>query len=69
MVEISKEKMSRHQKSVENSSLYRSTIDNIAREDNEQSVTEDLKVSYTFSAIPFHTILTIVKGSRQRIHF
>ena len=52
--------MSRHQKSVENSSLYRSTIDNLAREDNEQSVTEDLKVSYTFSVIPFHTILTTV---------
>ena len=52
--------MSRHQKSLENSSLYRSTIDNIVREDNEQSVTEDLKVSYTFSVIPFHTIFTIV---------
>ena len=52
--------MSRHQKSVENSSLYRSTIDNIVREDNEQSVTEDLKVSYTFNVIPFHTIFTIV---------
>ena len=61
MVEISKEKMSRHQKSVENSSLYRSTIDNIVREDNEQSVTEDLKVFYTFSSvIPFHTIFNIV---------
>ena len=52
--------MSRHQKSLENSSLYRSTIDNLAREDNEQSVTEDLKVSYTFSVIPFHTILILV---------
>ena len=60
MVEIPKKKMSRHQKSLENSSLYRSTIDNIVKEDNEQSVTEDLKVSYTFSVIPFHTILTIL---------
>ena len=53
--------MSRHQKSLSISPLYHSTIDNLAREDNEQSVTEDLKVSYTFSVIPFHTILTILK--------
>ena len=31
-------------KSLSNSPLYRSTIDHIVREDNVQSVTEDLKV-------------------------
>ena len=68
VIETTREKMSRQtaKKSLSNSPLYRSTIDHIVREDNVQSVTEDLKVSYTFSAIPFHTILTIFKGSRQR---
>ena len=46
VIEITKEKMSRQtaKKSLSNSPLYRSTIDHIVREDNVQSVTEDLKV-------------------------